>query len=108
MTRNIGLDIAPPEKECEDKKCPYHSNLSVRGRVTIGTVVSKGMVNSVVVRREFKTFNSKYERNIKSVSSYHVHLPPCIDVKNGDRVLFTECRKLSKTISHVVVGRLDQ
>ncbi|EQB68279.1 30S ribosomal protein S17 [Cuniculiplasma divulgatum] len=108
MTRNIGLDIAPPEKQCEDKKCPYHSNLSVRGRVIIGTVVSKGMVNSVVVRREFKKFNSKYERNIKSISSYHVHLPPCIEVKNGDRVLFTECRKLAKTISHVVVGRLDQ
>jgi small subunit ribosomal protein S17 len=108
MTRNIGLDIAPPEKECEDKKCPYHSNLSVRGRVTIGTVVSTGMVNSVVVRREFKKFNSKYERYIKHVSKYHVHLPECIPAKIGDRLLFTECRKLSKTVSHVVVGRLDQ
>ncbi len=108
MARNIGLDIKPPEKECNDSKCPYHSNLSVRGRVDIGTVVSRGMINGAVIRKEFRKFNSKYERNIKTVSKYHVHLPPCIEVKNGDRVLFVECRKLSKTVSHVIVGKVNQ
>ncbi len=108
MARNIGLDINPPEKECEDKKCPYHSDLSVRGRTTTGRVVSKGMVNSVVVEKEFRKFNKKYQRYIKTVSRYHVHLPPCIEVETNDTVIFTECRKLAKTISHVVVGKVNQ
>jgi archaeal ribosomal protein S17P len=108
MARNIGLDIVAPEKECEDKKCPYHSDLSVRGRITMGKVTSHSMVNSIVVEKEFRRFNDKYQRYIKTVSRYHVHLPPCIDVENGDQVYFTECRKLAKTVAHVVVGKVQK
>lgn len=108
MARNIGLDIVPPEKECEDKKCPYHSHLSVRGRTIMGKVISHSMVNSIVVEKEFRRFNDKYQRYIKTVSRYHVHLPPCIEVENGDQVYFIECRKLAKTVAHVVVGKVQK
>ena len=108
MVINIGFDIPVPEKECNDKKCPFHSGLSVRGRMQRVKVVSTGMINSAVVQREFRRFNKKYERYTKSISKYHVHLPECIDVSNGDEVVIVECRKLSKTVSHVIIGRIPK
>jgi small subunit ribosomal protein S17 len=32
------------------------------------------------------------------------HVPPCIEVNDGDNVTIGECRPLSKTISFVVVA----
>jgi small subunit ribosomal protein S17 len=108
LSRNIGIDVEAPEKECNDKKCPFHSNLSVRGGITRVKVVSTAMVNSAVVQREFRRFNKKYERYERSIATYHVHLPECLDVKQGDEVLMAECRKIAKTISHVIVGKVKQ
>ena len=35
--RNIGLEgIKPPKKTCEDKQCPWHGSLPVRGRIIEG------------------------------------------------------------------------
>ena len=31
------------------------------------------------------------------------HVPPCLEVRDGDEVTLGECRPLSKTISFVVV-----
>jgi len=47
----------------------------------------------------------KYERYEKRTSKYKAHLPPCIEVKEGDEVVIMECRPLSKTKSFVVVER---
>ncbi|HQC34188.1 MAG TPA: 30S ribosomal protein S17, partial [Methanoculleus sp.] len=33
MARNIGLDVAVPETECDDANCPFHGTLPVRGQV---------------------------------------------------------------------------
>lgn len=106
MARNIGLDIEIPERECNDKKCPFHSTLGVRGEVVRAVVVSTAMKGSAVVERTFKKKDSKFERYVKRKSRYHVHLPSCIDVSPGDTVVIAECRKLSKTISHVIVGKV--
>ncbi|MGC8851180.1 MAG: 30S ribosomal protein S17, partial [Candidatus Micrarchaeia archaeon] len=48
----------------------------------------------------------KYERFEKRRSRIHVHVPECMNVKEGDRVLIGECRKLSKTKAHVVIKKL--
>ncbi|MCL4350433.1 MAG: 30S ribosomal protein S17 [Candidatus Thermoplasmatota archaeon] len=108
MVINIGFDIPVPEKECQDKKCPFHAGLAVRGRMQRVKVVSTGMVNSAVVQREFRRFNKKYERYTKSISKYHVHLPGCIEVEDGEDVFIVECRKLSKTVSHVIIGKVQK
>ncbi len=37
----------------------------------------------------------------------HAHNPPCIDAKVGDRVRIGECRPLAKTVSFVVIEKLE-
>jgi small subunit ribosomal protein S17 len=101
--RDIGLDVSTPKEACSDPKCPFHGKLSVRGQVLDGVVVSDEMSNTVVVMRESVKRNQKYERYEKRRTKIHVHNPPCLAAKSGDRVKIAECRPLSKTKSFVVV-----
>jgi len=101
--RDIGLDVSRPESDCSDPNCPFHGSLSVRGQVLDGIVVSDKMANTVVVKREFEKKLAKYERYEKKQSKIHVHNPPCVGAKSGDRVKIAECRPLSKTKSFVVL-----
>ncbi|MFQ6060056.1 MAG: 30S ribosomal protein S17 [Thermoplasmata archaeon] len=103
--RDIGIDVPVPEKSCEDKKCPFHGSLSVRGQMMEGTVVSDKMDNTVVVKRERLRFLPKYERYEKRTSRHNAHNPPCISAKVGDRVTLIECRPLSKTVTYVVIQK---
>ncbi len=103
MTRDIGLDVQPPEETCDDPNCPFHGTLPVRGQVFSGIVVKDKMTRSVVVRRILERDVPKYERREKRKSSIAAHSPPCLKVKAGDRVKIAECRPLSKTKSFVVV-----
>ncbi|KJE49552.1 MULTISPECIES: 30S ribosomal protein S17 [Acidiplasma] len=105
--KNIGIDVKLPEKECTDVNCPFHGHLTVRGQIIVGTVVSNKMNKSIVVRKESKELIKKYERYATKFSKYHAHLPDCIDVKPGDKVKIAECRKLAKTISFVVIEKVD-
>ncbi|MFC2174934.1 30S ribosomal protein S17 [archaeon] len=88
--------------ECNDKNCPVHAGLKVRGNLFEATVVSDRMKNSVVVEREYLKKVPKYERLERSRSRLTVHKPECMEVKSGDRVMVGETRKLSKTKSFVV------
>lgn len=103
MVRNIGITVAPPKKECQDDRCPFHGVLSVRGRLFIGNVVSNKTRSMVVVEHEYPHLIKKYKRYERSRSKIHTYLPQCIDVKEGDVVRIAECRPLSKTISFVVI-----
>lgn len=100
---DIGLDVPVPGTVCQDRDCPFHGVLPVRGQVIEGVVVSDGMEKSVVVRRERLRLLPKFERYEKRSSKLHAHNPPCIAAKSGDSVTLAECRPLSKTISFVVV-----
>ncbi len=100
----MGLNIEEPTTTCNDKNCPFHGHLSVRGRLFDAEVVSDKMRKSVVVKREHTKFVKKYERYEKRTSRLTAHNPPCIDAKVGDKVKIVECRPLSKTKSFVVVG----
>lgn len=103
MTRDIGLDVQPPAKECTDPKCPFHGILPVRGQVLSGVVVSDKMDKTVVVQRTFVKKIAKYERYEKRKTKVHAHNPPCMSAKQGDNVTIAECRPLSKTKSYVVI-----
>ena len=103
--RDIGIDVKPPEKECNDEKCPWHGHLKVRGIIIRGKVVSTAMQRTVVVERERLHYVPKYERYEKRTSRYKAHLPPCIEVKKGEEVIIMECRPLSKTKHFVVVSK---
>jgi small subunit ribosomal protein S17 len=103
MAKDIGLDVPEPSKECDDINCPFHGNLSVRGQILVGTVVSDKMDKTVVIQQRREKLINKYQRYEKRQSKIHAHNPPCIDAKVGDIVTFAECRPLSKTKSYVVV-----
>ncbi len=106
--RNIGIDVKPPIKSCNDKFCPFHGSLSVRGRILEGKAVSIKARDMAIIEREYLQYIKKYMRYEKRRSKIHVHLPPCLGVKEGDSVKIAECRALAKTISFVVVEKLGE
>ncbi len=89
--------------ECNDRNCPMHGSLKVRGMVVTGKVVSTRMRKSVVVERDLFKPVSKYKRRAKTKSKLHAHLPECIKVNLGDEVEIGQTRKLSKTKGWVVL-----
>lgn len=103
--RDIGINVKAPEKECQDKNCPFHGGMSVRGQIFRGRVV-KTYEKSAVIERELIRYVPKYERYLKKRSKMHAHNPPCIDAKPGDVVTIAECRPISKTKSFVIVERV--
>ena len=105
-TRNIGLNVKAPTKSCNDKNCPFHGSLSVRGQVLTGAVSSIKMQDSIIVKRDYTHYVPKYERYEKRTSKYSTHCPPCIKTKVGDNVRIAECRPLSKTISFVTIEKI--
>ena len=94
----MSLTFKKPKKTCEDRNCPFHGSLSVRGRVLDGVVVSAKMDKTVVVEREYLQFSSKFVRYERRHGHIPSHNPPCIDVKEGERVRIAECRPVSKTV----------
>ena len=101
---NIGLDVKAPEGKCEDRKCPWHGQLPVRGRVFEATVKSSKAKNTAVVEWSHNLYLPKYERFERRKNSVGAYNPICIHAKDGDKVIIAECRPLSKTKSFVVVG----
>ena len=103
MTRNIGIPITLPKKECNDKHCPFHGILSVRGKLFEGKVVSAKAKNTIVLQKESLVYFTKFKRYARSKNTIHAYKPSCIDVEEGDSVLTAECRPISKSVSFVVV-----
>jgi small subunit ribosomal protein S17 len=104
MLRNIGIEcLEAPKKECKDKKCPWHGNLKVRGRIFEGKVVSTKPQKTAIIEREYFHYLPKYERYERRSSKLYAYLPPCIDANVGDVAIIGETRKLSKTKAFVVL-----
>lgn len=101
----IDPSIKAPENECQDKNCPYHGSLSVRGRVFEGEVISDKMEKTVIVERKHAEKVPKFERYERRSSPIHAHNPSCIDAEEGDEVKIGECRRLSKQKSFVVLEK---
>jgi len=99
--------LKKPRKSCEDRNCPFHGELSVRGRLLEGSVASAKMERTVVVRRDYLHYVPKFKRYERRHGHVSAHNPPCLDVKEGDRVKIAECRPISKTVSFVVVEKLE-
>ena len=102
------LPSRKPRKTCDDHNCPFHGVLSVRGHALGGVVVSAKMDKTVIVRRDYLNYVPKYKRYERRHSHIPAHNPPCINVKTGDWVKVAECRPISKTVSFVVVEKLEE
>jgi small subunit ribosomal protein S17 len=94
-------------KECSDPNCPFHGSLSVRGKVLEGTVTSAKMNKTVIVRRDFLHYVTKYKRYERRHSHIPAHNPPCIAASENDSVKIAECRPISKTVSFVVIEKTE-
>ena len=62
--RNVGLGFKTPKLALEgsyvDKKCPVTGNVSIRGRILKGMVISTKMTRTVVIRRDYLNWCGKY------------------------------------------------
>ena len=104
--RNIGISVKAPSKSCEDEKCPFHGNLSLRGNVMQGKVVSTRAEKTAVIERNYQHFLPKFERYERRHSRLMAYKPECMDVKEGDIVTIAECRPLSTTKAFVVIEKV--
>lgn len=100
---SAGLMVTPPKRTCDDDRCPFHGHVKVRGKILTGKVVSISDKQTVVLQREYLQKVAKYSRYERRRGKVHAHLPPCIELKEGDTASVAECRPLSKTISFVVI-----
>lgn len=45
-----------------DKKCPFTGDISIRGRILTGKVVSTKMNRTIIIRRDYLHYIPKYSR----------------------------------------------
>ena len=105
MKTSIGYNInyKPETSEENDPNCPHHGNISVRGKIFEGVVISDSMNKTVKVAWENLEKDSKYSRYFKKKSKVAAHNPVCISAKKGDKVLIGETKPISKTKHFVVL-----
>ncbi|ORX82351.1 hypothetical protein K493DRAFT_91914 [Basidiobolus meristosporus CBS 931.73] len=100
--KDVGLGFKTPKEAIEgayiDKKCPFTGDVSIRGRILSGTVISTKMKNTLIIRREYLHYIPKYNRYEKRHKNLAAHVSPCFRVENGDVVTVGQCRPLSKTV----------
>ncbi|HTP55545.1 MAG TPA: 30S ribosomal protein S17 [Thermoplasmata archaeon] len=106
--RDIGLDVRAPKSRCDDRHCPFHGRLPLRGQILEGTVVSTAMQRTAVVERVLLHYVPKYERYEKRRRRYLAHAPPCLNVPVGHRVRIAETRPLSKLVAFCIVADLGE
>ncbi len=103
---DIGLDVRAPKARCDDRHCPFHGRLPVRGLLLEGTVVSTSMQRTAVVERTLLHYTPKFERYEKRRRRYLAHAPPCLNVQVGHKVRIAETRPLSKVVSFCIIADL--
>lgn len=106
--KKIGLGFKTPQDAIQgsyvDKKCPFTSNISIRGRIFKGVVLSNKMNRTVVLRRDYLHYIKKYNRFEKRHHNLPAHLSPVFSrTRIGDVVTIGQCRPISKTVRFNVI-----
>jgi small subunit ribosomal protein S11e len=101
--KDVGLGFKTPSEAITgtyiDKKCPFTGDVSIRGRILTGTVMSTKMERTIIIRRDYLHFVRKYDRYEKRHKNLAAHCSPAfVGVQAGDIVTVGECRPLSKTV----------
>lgn len=101
--KNVGLGFRTPKEAIEgryvDKKCPFTGNVSIRGKIIKGIVISSRKMNkTIIIRRDFLHYIKKYNRYEKRHTNVPVHASPAFSIREGDIVIAGQCRPLSKTV----------
>jgi len=105
--KKVGLGFKTPQSAIEgsyiDKKCPFTSDVSIRGRIFKGVVISTKMKNTIVIRRDYLHFVKKYNRFEKRHKTVSCHASPAFRLRIGDVVTVGQCKPLSKTVRFNVI-----
>jgi len=100
--KDVGLGFKTPAEAINgayiDKKCPFTGDVSIRGRIIKGVVVSIKMTRTIIIRRDYLHMVRKYNRFEKRHQNTPVHCSPAFQVKEGDVVVAGQCRPISKTV----------
>ncbi|KAF9535321.1 ribosomal protein S17-domain-containing protein [Crepidotus variabilis] len=100
--KDVGLGFKTPSEAINgtyiDKKCPFTGDVSIRGRILTGKVVSTKMHRTLVIRRDYLHYIPKYNRYEKRHKNLAAHVSPAFRVDVGDVVTVGQCRPLSKTV----------
>ena len=109
ITRNIGVPVKEiPKDRCDDKNCPFHGKLPVRGRIFTGEVLGETIQSTIKVGWSRLFYLPKYERYEKRRSRIKAHVPSCFDIKKGNFVKIIESRPISKSKNFVVIEVLKK
>lgn len=95
-------------KKCNDKLCPIHGTIRIRGRTFIGEVISTKMHKTATVQFERRHYIQKYERYEKRRTKLKVHNPECINAKEGELVKIGETRPISKTKNFAIIEKIGE
>lgn len=92
---------------CDDKFCPIHGQISIRGRSFKGKVIRK-FPKRVCIEFERTIYIKKYERYARRKTKLHARLPDCMakNINLGDYIEIRECRPISKIIHFIVLGKV--
>ena len=104
--KNIGLGVKVPKETCKDRKCPFHGELSVRGKTFRGIITKRAFHKDATIEWVRSRPITKYERYEIRRSQVKAYNPTCINAEKGDRVRIMQCRHLSKTKHFVIVENL--
>jgi len=104
--KDIGIEgINPPDKVCNEKKCPWHGEVRIHGFIFEGKVI-KYLHKIAKVEIERMVYIPKYERYEKRISRILVYVPKCLsDIREGDSVIIGETRPISKLIHFVLLAK---
>lgn len=95
--------IPAPQKECMDKKCPFHGEVTVKGEMVKGKVIKKDINRTATIEWFRPYFIPKYERYEIRRSRIRTHNPACINAGIGHEVVVARTRPLSKTKNHTII-----
>jgi small subunit ribosomal protein S17 len=93
---------------CNDRCCPVHGTISLRGRSFRGKVIKK-FPKRAVIEFDRTIFVPKYERYARRKTKLHARLSDCMahEINIGDYIEITECRPISKIVHFVVVRKIN-
>jgi small subunit ribosomal protein S17 len=66
------------------------------------------MDKTAIIRRDYLHYVPKFKRYERRKSHIPAHNPPCLNAKEGDKVKIAECHPISKTVSFVIVEKLEE
>ncbi|KAI5170747.1 small subunit ribosomal protein S11e [Nematocida sp. LUAm3] len=110
MHKEIGMGYSTPQTAANgtyiDKKCPFTSDVTIRGMIFKGEVVSLKQERTAVVVKRYLHYHKKYMRYERRNTRFNVHLSPCWDglIEVGDKVVCGETRPLSKTKHFAIIS----